>query len=151
MKSLSLLLALTTISVSAFSQVMVENSWVRATTPHQTVSGAFMHIKSTKNAKLIGGQSPSGAVEIHEMRMDNNVMRMRQIDELPLPAGKLVELKPGGYHLMFTGLKQALNEGETVDLSLTVETENKTRETIALKVPVRSLTLAPGGQSRPAQ
>jgi copper(I)-binding protein len=142
MKSFSLLLALAAFSVPAFAQVTVEKPWARATAPHQTVSGAFMQIMSTKNAKLIGGQSPVGTVEIHEMRLENNVMKMRQIDNLPLPAGKSVELKPGGYHLMFTGLRQALKEGEKVDLTLTIETENKARETIALKVPVLPFTKA---------
>ena len=142
MKSLSLLLALSAVSISALAQVTVKEPWVRATVPHQTATGAFMQITSARNAKLLAAQSPAGTVEIHEMRLENDVMKMRQIDGLELSAGKAVGLKPGGYHLMITGLKQALKEGETVALTLTVETENKDQETVVIKAPVLALTAA---------
>ncbi len=71
------------------------------------MTGAFLTLKADAAAKLVSAQSPvAEAVEIHEMSMEGDVMRMRQITALPLPAGQEVTLKPGGYHIMLTGLKQ---------------------------------------------
>jgi copper(I)-binding protein len=145
MKSLLPALALAAFSLSAFAQVTVKDAWVRATAPHQTATGAFLHITSVKDARLVAASSPLATVEIHEMRMENHVMKMRQIDGITLPAGKAVELKPGGYHLMLTGVKQPIKEGETVELRLTVES-GKARETVALKAPVRALTATHGAK-----
>ena len=80
----------------------------------------------------------AGVVEIHEMAMDGNVMRMRAVPALELPAGKAVELKPGGYHVMLMDLKKPLAAGETVPISLVIETAGK-RETVEVKAPVRPM------------
>lgn len=142
MKSLFAALALAAFSVSVFAsaQVTVKEPWVRATAPHQIATGAFMQITSAKDARLVAAASPAGTVEIHEMRMENHVMKMRQIDALALPAGQMVALKPGGYHLMLTKLAQPLKEGGTVALRLTVEYADRTRETVDVNAPVRPLT-----------
>ena len=81
--------------------VTVENAWVRGTVPAQTSTGAFMEITSKEAASLVGVSSPRAAtVEIHEMRMDGNVMKMRMLDKLELPAGATVplvlEIETGG-------------------------------------------------------
>jgi hypothetical protein len=127
-------------ALPAVAQVTVTEPWVRGTVAGQMASGAFMQLKSARDAKLVEARSPvAGVVEIHEMAMENNVMRMRAIPALPLPAGRSVELKPGGYHVMLMDLKQQLKEGETVPVTLVVESAGK-RETIEVKAPVRAPT-----------
>lgn len=124
---------------TAFSQTAVKDAWVRGTVEPQKATGAFMHITSVQGGKLVGVQSPvAGVAEVHEMAMDGNVMKMRPISALDLPAGKAVELKPGGYHVMLMDLKQPLKAGETVPLTLTVEGKDGKRETLELKVPVKA-------------
>ena len=133
-------LAALALALPAFAQVTVTDPWVRGTVAGQMATGAFMKLQSAKDAKLIEAASPvAGVVEIHEMAMENNVMRMRAVPSLALPAGRSVELKPGGYHVMLMDLKQQMKEGETVPVTLVVETAGK-RETIEVKAPVRAPT-----------
>lgn len=127
--------------------VKVEDAWVRATVPNQQATGAFMHITSSDAARVVGGSSPLGKVELHEMAMDGDVMRMRQIPGLDLPAGQSVELKPGGYHFMLLDLKQQVKAGEHVPFTLEVEKAGGARESIALEVPVRALNATHGGDA----
>jgi len=77
-------------------------------------------------------------VQIHEMKMENDVMKMRAISRLDLPAGKAVELKPGGYHVMLMGLKQQLKDGDTVPVVLVIEGKDGKRETVEVKAPVKA-------------
>ncbi len=129
---------LLTLPVAA--QVTVTDAWIRGTVPQQMATGAFMQLKSARNAKLIEARSPvAGVVEIHEMKLENNVMRMRAIPELELPAGRPVDLKPGGYHVMLMDLKQQMKEGEVVPVTLVIESAGK-RETIEVKATVRAAT-----------
>ena len=96
----------------------------RATLPNAPVGGGFLTIQNAGAAdRLVAASSDvSERVEIHEMAMDGDVMRMRELpDGLPLPAGETVDLKPGGYHLMFMGLSGALVEGETLEVTLEFE------------------------------
>jgi copper(I)-binding protein len=81
----------------------------------------------------------AGVAEIHEMSMTDNMMRMRQIKELALPAGKAVELKPGGYHVMLLDLKGQVKAGDKIALTLVVEGEDKRRETIEVTAVARPL------------
>lgn len=128
-------------SVVANAQVSVEKPWVRGTVQGQTSSGAFMELKSKDGAAVVGVESPvAGVVEIHEMRMDGNVMRMRAVSRIDLPAGKTVELKPGGYHVMLMGLKRPLKKGDVVPLKLRVEGKDKTVKTVDVRAEVRDLT-----------
>lgn len=123
----------------AFAQVAVTDPWVRATVPRQQASGAFMTLTAARAAKLLEARSPvAGVVEIHEMTMDGSVMRMRAIAALELPAGRAVELKPGGYHVMLMSLERTLNVGDTVPITLVVETDGR-RETVEVKATVRPL------------
>ncbi len=127
-------------TASAFAQTTVKGAWVRGTVAQQKASGAFMHITSAAGGKLVSVSSPvAGVAEIHEMAMDGNVMKMRAVPALELPAGKAVELKPGGYHVMLLDLKQQLKPGETVALTLTVEGKDGKRETVEIKAPVKPL------------
>ena len=146
MNAIHRLLALTGLALAAqlaAAQTAVKDAWVRGTVPQQQATGAFMQITSTQGGKLVSASSPvAGVVEIHEMAMDGNVMKMRAIPGLDLPAGKAVDLKPGGYHVMLMGLKQPLKDGETVPLTLVVEGKDGKRETLELKVPVKAMSAA---------
>lgn len=129
------------LSAPAAAQVTVGDPWVRATVPQQKATGAFMSITAAKGARLVDAKSPvAGVVEIHEMAMENNIMKMRAIPGLELPAGKAVELKPGGYHVMLMDLKEQMKEGQSVPITLVVEDKDKKRETVEVKAIVRPLT-----------
>jgi hypothetical protein len=132
---------------SALAQTTVKDAWVRGTVPQQKATGAFFQISSAAGGKLLSASSPAaGVVEIHEMAMDGTTMRMRALPNgLDLPAGKAVELKPGGFHVMLLDLKAPLKAGESVDLSLVVEGKDGKKETIAVKAPVKELAAAGGG------
>jgi periplasmic copper chaperone A len=137
--------ALLSAAPAVIAQVAVADAWVRATVPQQQASGAFMKLTAPKGMRLVEARSPvAGVVEIHEMAMQGDVMRMRAVSGLDLPAGKPVELKPGGYHVMLMALKQTLNAGDTVPLTLIFEDADKRRETLELKAPVRPLTSGAG-------
>ncbi|MBQ0932761.1 copper chaperone PCu(A)C [Ideonella alba] len=129
---------------AALAQTAVSDAWVRGTVPAQKATGAFMQLKSAQGGRLLSVASPlAGVVEIHEMKMDGNVMKMAALPKgLELPAGQTVELKPGGYHVMLMDLKQPLKDGDSVPLSLVVEGKDGKRETIELKAPVRPLGAA---------
>ena len=127
-------------STPAWSQTVVKDPWVRGTVAQQKATGMFAQITSTAGGKLVSASSPvAGVVEIHEMAMDNNVMKMRAVPGLDLPAGKAVELKPGGYHVMLMDLKQQLKAGDTVPVTLVVEGKDGKRETVEVKAPVKAL------------
>ena len=129
----------------AAAQVSVHDAWVRATVAQQRGTGAFMQITSARDTRLIEVQSPAAKVaEVHEMAMVDNVMRMRPVMALDLPAGKTVELKPNGYHVMLTGLNAQIKDGDTVAITLTFEDKDKKRETVAVQARARPLNYAPG-------
>ena len=138
-----LVLAAAACAAAAQAQTTVSDAWIRGTVAQQKATGMFAQITSAKGGRLVSASSPAaGLVEIHEMSMDGNVMRMRALpDGLALPAGRAVALKPGGQHLMLLDLKQPLKAGDTVMLSLVVEAADgtKTRETIEVKASVRAL------------
>jgi copper(I)-binding protein len=126
-------------SAAASAQTTVKDAWVRGTVEPQKATGAFMQITSAQGGRLVSAKSPvAGVTEVHEMTMDGNVMKMRAMPALELPAGKAVELKPGGYHVMLMDLKQPLKSGESVPLTLVVEGQDGKRETLELKVPVKA-------------
>ena len=123
-----------------FAQVSVSEPWVRGTVAGQKATGAYMGLKAASEARLVGAASPAAkVVEIHEMAMADGVMRMRAIDALPLPAGKPVELKPGGYHVMLIDLVKPLSPGEQVPITLTVVGADGKKTSIDVKATVREL------------
>lgn len=138
---LLLSLALAVMAMPALAQVQVSDAWARATVVGQKGTGAFMKLTAPEGATLVGAISPvAGVVEIHEMAMEGNVMRMRALPKgLALPAGKAVELKPGGYHVMLMDLKQPLKAGEKVKLDLQFELKDKKVVTQPLEIEVRSV------------
>jgi copper(I)-binding protein len=139
--SLLAVVALFTLALPAQAQVTVSDAWVRGTVTGQQATGAFMQLKAPADATLVSASSPvAGVVEIHEMKMDGGVMKMSSIKRLGLPAGKAVDLKPGGYHVMLMDLKQPLKEGDTVPVTLTFEDKAGKKQTVEVKAPVRALT-----------
>jgi len=136
------------VTATAWSQttVKVEDAWVRGTVATQKATGAFMRLTPSVNARLVDAKSPvAGVVEIHEMVLEKDIMRMRQIPGLDLAAGRTMELKPGGYHVMLMDLKQALKGGEQVPITLVFEDDAKKRFTLDIKAPVTAL----GGGNAP--
>ncbi|MDD2536515.1 MAG: copper chaperone PCu(A)C, partial [Macromonas bipunctata] len=135
------------LSLSAWAQtVKVEQPWVRATVPQQRATGAFMQLTASADSRLVAAQSPvAGVVEIHEMVMERDVMKMRAVPGLPLPAGQAVALQPGGYHVMLMDLKTQVKPGVPVPLTLVFEHANGTRETLELQAEARAMNpRAPG-------
>ncbi len=145
---LSAILALTS-AAWAQTPVQVEEAWVRGTVAQQKATGAFMRLTAQQNARLVAAESPvAGVVEIHEMAMDNNVMKMRAVPGLDLAAGRPVELKPGGYHVMLMDLKQPVKAGDRVPLTLVFEDAAKQRFTQTVDAPVKALS-ASGAPAAP--
>ena len=135
----------------AHAQTTIKDPWARATVAQQKASGAFMQITSAKGGRLVAAESPvAGLVEIHEMAMEGNVMKMRAIAGLDLPAGKPVDLKPGGYHVMLMDLKRALAPGESIPITLVVESADGKRERVEVKTAVRPLGVTGAGAPAPA-
>jgi periplasmic copper chaperone A len=128
------------------AQVKVEGAWARATVQGQKGTGAFMSLTAKDGAQLVGVSSPvAGVAEVHEMKMDGDVMKMRAVPSLALPAGKKVELKPGGYHLMLMDLKAPLVKDSTVPVTLLFKDAKGAESKLELKLPVA--TAAPGAAS----
>lgn len=125
----------------------VQDPWVRGTVAQQQATGLFARLTSTAGGRLVAARSPvAGTVEIHEMRMDGDIMRMRAVPALDLPAGQVVELKPGGYHVMLMGLRQPMKAGDVVPVTLVVEGRDGKREDIEVKAEVRALGAGPAGK-----
>ena len=132
--------ALLLAAAPAVAQVKVDKPWVRGAVPGQNATGAFLDITSAKDAALVKAESPVAAtVEVHAMEMKNNVMTMREVPKVDLPAGKQVRLAPGGFHLMMMDLKQPVKNGEKVPIKLTIEYPDKKREIVEVQAEVRGL------------
>jgi copper(I)-binding protein len=134
--------AMMLMSLTAYAQrnadVEVKAAWARPTVAGQMGTGAFMQLTSRDGARLLGASSDvAGVVEIHEMAMEGNVMRMRPIRLLELPAGDTVELKPGGHHMMLMDLKRPLAVGEKIKVELRLETRDRKLLTQPIEVEVR--------------
>ncbi len=128
------------------AQTSASEPWVRGTVAQQKATGAFMTLTSVSGGKLLSVSSPAaGVVEIHEMKMEGSTMKMAAVSALELPAGKAVELKPGGYHVMLMDLKQPLKAGDSVALTLVVEGRDGKKETLSVTAPVRPLGAMPAG------
>lgn len=100
----------------------ISHPWARATPSGAQVGGAYMSITNAGPTpdRLLGGNTPAaGRVEVHEMRMEGDVMQMRPLASgLEILPGATIEIKPGGYHLMLTPLRTPLRQGERVPLTL---------------------------------
>ena len=143
------LIAATLLASAAWAQdyklgsLEISQPWTRATAPTAKAGGGFVTItnKGTTPDRLIAARSTTSAkAEIHEMKMDGNVMRMRELDKgLEIPPGATVELKPGSYHLMLMDLKAPAKAGDTIKGTLVFEKAGK----VDIEYTVRGV----GGQS----
>ena len=142
-KNLGALLAACTVLAAHAQTVDVKDAWARTTVPGQKASGAFMKLTAKEGARLVGASSPvAGVTEVHEMKMDGDIMRMRAVAGVDLPAGQTVELKPGGYHVMFMELKTALRKDSSIPLTLVFKDAKGVESKQEVSLPV--LTMAPG-------
>ena len=141
-----LAIALSVVSMLASAQtaaVKVDGAWARATVPGQKGTGAFMTLTAKEGTRLVGVSSPAaGVAEVHEMKMENDVMKMRAVAGVDLPAGQAVSLKPGGYHLMLMDLKAPLQKDSTVPITLRFKDAKGVESSLDLVLPVGAT--APG-------
>lgn len=117
--------------------VAIMDNWVRANAPGQSVGAAYMTLLSARDSTMIKAEADiAGSVEIHSMKMENGVMKMRMLEALPLKAGKAEKLAPGGFHLMLFDLKKPLTAGENVKFTLTFKdaTGNTTQQQVTLPI-----------------
>ncbi len=144
MKKQLLAVLLLLAATSAQAEVVINQAWARATAPGQKVGGVFMQITSSQTASLVGASCDCApVVQVHESFMDNGIARMRQRENIELPAGKMVELKPGGLHIMLFDIKAPLKEGDHFMLKLKVSENGKATE-IPVKVQVHTM----GGEAK---
>ncbi len=152
LSKLSLMAVLLAAAPAAFAQaggtskIDVEQPWARATPAGATTGAVYMTLGNTSDTadRLTAASSAvAGKVQIHEMAIVNGIMTMRQlVDGLAIPAGGSVTLKPGGYHVMLTGLKKRLIAGQTLPLTLTFAKAG----TISITVPIQAIGATRGGQ-----
>jgi copper(I)-binding protein len=131
------------LSAVAGTPLKVEGGWVRSTVPGQQGTSAFMKLTSGQPLQLVGVSTPvAGTADLHEMKREGDLMKMRPLSKLDLPAGRTVELTPSGYHLMLQDLKQQLRPGNTVPLTLVLRDAKGVESKLELKLPVAAR--APG-------
>lgn len=125
--------------------VSVEQPWARPTAPRQSTGAAYMRLLSPAGDRLVGASSPIAVrAEVHEMRMDGEVMRMREVPALELPPGQAVALAPGGLHVMLIGLRERLAVGQHFPLRLQFERGGSVEVEVAVGTPERAAS--PAGQ-----
>jgi copper(I)-binding protein len=139
-RSSAFICAILGVCLDAAAAVTATDAWVRGTVPAQKITGAFLTLQSSEDAKVVAVSSTaSKTAEIHESGMEHGTMRMKAVDSVALPAGKRVELKPGGYHVMLVDLTRPLAAGDMVPLTFTVEDSRGKRSTVEVKAEVRAL------------
>lgn len=152
-KSMMTAAALAAMTLSVFAagdDVEVQNAWARATVKGQMATGAFMTLIAKEGTRLVGATSPvAGVAQVHEMKMENGVMKMAEVKGgLELPAGKAVELKPGGFHIMLMDLKEPVLKDSTVPVTLIFKDAKGVERKVDIKMPVAMKV--PGGMGKPA-
>ncbi len=144
MKKLTSALAFLLFPCVLFAQVEINNPWVRATVPAQKSTGAFLELRSANDARLVEAASPvAETVELHNMVMEGDVMKMRRVPSIDLPAGINVALKPGSHHIMLMDLKTQIRETEQVPLFLIIEDNDGRRETLEVTATAHPLASNP--------
>ena len=124
-------------NTSTETEVGITDSWVRENAPGQSVGAAYMTLNSPKDSTLVKVETPvAGTVEIHSMSMENNVMKMRMLKELPLKAGTPEKLAPGGFHLMLFDLKTPLKAGKNAVFRLSFKDNagNITQQNVSMPI-----------------
>lgn len=142
----ALAFACTGFAVSAApADVVVTGAWARSTVPGQPVGAAYVSITSVHDAALTLVQTDvAGTVQVHATSRDGDVMHMREVVRLALPAGKTVKLAPSGIHLMLLQLKKPLRPGDSVALEFTVVDKAGDQHVVRVIAPVRATPPEPG-------
>lgn len=139
-RGLALASLLAAFTLGARAEVTIKDAWVRGTVAGQRSSGAFLVMTSREEAKVVAVSSPVAKVaEIHATKNDRGMMVMEHVPTLALPAGRPVEFKPGGHHVMLMGITRTLGKGESVPITFTVEDAKGRRSTVAVEAAVRPL------------
>ena len=117
--------------------IAIGHPYARATAAGQPIGGGFLKLANDgADDKLLSASAAvSASVELHEMKMEGDVMRMRQVDGIALPAGKSVELRPGGFHIMFVGLKAPLKAGDKFSMKLKFEKAGEVEVMVNVEAP----------------
>jgi len=133
------------VALAQNGDVVITNAWARAMPNGAQAAAAYVTVESGDGDRLTGvSTSAAQTAELHSMTMDNGVMKMRQVDAIDLPAGQVVTLKPGGYHIMLTDLAKPLKEGQSFPLTLSFAKAGP-REVM---VPVEKVgAMGPSGQA----
>ncbi len=118
-------------------EIDIGHPYARATVAGQPTGGGYLSLDNKgRDDKLVSATAAvSASVELHSMSMEGDVMRMRQVDGIGLPTGKKVELKPGGFHLMFVGLKAPLKAGDKFPMTLKFEKAGEVEVTVNVEAP----------------
>lgn len=126
LKFIPLIFLLVACKMQNSTEVLISDAWVRENAPGQEVGAAYMTLNSPVKNTLVYAEAinAAGAVEIHSMSMNNGVMKMRMLEELPLMPNEPVALKPGSFHLMLFDLKKPFKAGQRVDFRLCFKDES---------------------------
>jgi periplasmic copper chaperone A len=117
-----LLLIVVLFAGPAIAQVQVDNAWARATPPGAKIGAGYLTLRAAAADRLLGASSPAAErVEMHQTLREGDIARMREVKAVDVPAGKTVEFKPNGSHLMLVNLKAPLKAGARVPLTLRFE------------------------------
>lgn len=142
-KSVSASNAQAAVVVASSQPVQVKDAWVRAMVAGQQSTGVYLTVTAKTATRLVAITSAvAGVAEVHEMKMEGDIMKMRAVPVLELPAGKSVRFKPGGYHVMLMDLEQPLRKGSTVPLTLFFKDAQGIESRMDLMLPVAAA--APG-------
>jgi periplasmic copper chaperone A len=134
------LITLLCAAFSADAQVTATNAWIRGVVKGQTATGAFMTLKTGEATRLVAASSPvAKVVQIHEMKMNGDMMTMRPVEGIALAAHTAIELRPGGYHVMLMGLTKPLPIGDKVPIRLSFVGQDGARRTLVVQAEVRGL------------
>ena len=134
-----LLAAPAAVLAQAAVPVTVQGAWARTIVPGQQSSGAYMTLTAREPLTLLGADTPAAdIVEIHQMKMEGDIMKMRAAESLPLPAGKPVQLAPGGFHFMLMDLKDPFRAGTQIPITLRFRDGKGKVRTLPLRVPVQA-------------
>lgn len=125
----------------------VAGAWARATVAGQKTAAAYAELTSATDAFLVAAASSvAERIELHHMRVEGDIMRMRPVQRIELPAQRTVRLAPGGFHLMLFGVSRALKPGEKLPLVLTFEAAGGGKATLKVEAEVRAAGAASAHQ-----
>ena len=133
----ALLLSIPLAAIAQAAPAKVERAWARATVQGQDATGAYMTVTAAEPLTLLGAATPAaGIVEIHQMKMEGDVMKMRAVDTLPLKPGAPLLFAPNGYHFMLMDLKAPFRAGGSIRMTLRFRDARGTERTQDVTVPV---------------